>query len=155
MDSDEYQLMSRKELIDLKEQLKRVKEGSTSPSRSMPDAMQSLQRTMLELIGIFREASDTLKEDDSQISIAKKLNEISSKIDVLVDQNEKIAGGILSVADLIKEKQPEKPAPGLEPLPAFPPPMGAPSFGPPSGPPPSPPPFPQRMPPKRQFPAFI
>ena len=177
MGSDEYQLTSRKELIELKDQLRRLKDGSVSPDKNIHLMMADLQRTMLDMMSLFKEASRDMKEDEAEQTIAKKLDEACSKIDIMIDQNEKIADGIVSVADLIKELK-QKPIPVPQPAPSYSPPnYGQPSFNPmpelpenpdtfpqlgPLPPPPlqqapgmSLPPPPPRPPQKRPFPGFM
>ncbi|MFH0978314.1 MAG: hypothetical protein V1837_03345 [Candidatus Woesearchaeota archaeon] len=138
MDSEEYQLTSRKELVDLKEQLKKLRDGSISPDKNLPIMMANLQKTMLEMIVLFKEAAHEMKAEEGEQNLYKKLEELGTKIDILLDQNEKIGEGILSVADLIKGEEP-KPAsqPFRQPEPLSPPPMmqrqpdpfGPPQFG--------------------------
>jgi hypothetical protein len=172
MVSDDYQLMPRRELVELKEQLKRLRDGGMSPDKSLQAVMQSLQKTMLEMMALFKEAAENMKDDALEQSLPKKMDDALARLDVLIDQNEKLAEGIVILADLMKSTQASVAAPmpaskpeehgfapdrgmqmqpdqpGMQPPPMQP---SQPTFGPPQAPPipgfynpPPPPPMGQR-----------
>ncbi|MFH1510171.1 MAG: hypothetical protein ABIF10_00640 [Candidatus Woesearchaeota archaeon] len=130
-----------------------MKEGQGSPDKNMAALLANLQRTMLELISLFRDASSAMK-GDSDNSLSIKLEEISTKIDVLIDQNAKLAEGIVTVADIVREEKTAKPEPATQAaseryIPSMPEQTQQPQFSAPPqpfGPPPSsfqqPPPMP-------------
>ena len=95
-------------------------------------------RKISDLIALGKELK--LEERDEAV-VSKQLDPIAKKIDLLLDQNEKIAKAIVAIADMIKEKEPEEtekkqmymPQEEYKPEPMF---------GQPSMPPPRPPMFP-------------
>jgi len=161
MAEEEYAIVSKKEFMKLKQELDKIKknplEGSPSGA-NLQDSIDNLNRSLTGMMELFKEASDELKieERDTQI-VAKKLDPISEKIETLIEQNQKIAKGIIAVADMVKEKLEEIEAKTSAPQQVVPkeekkkdlPPLG--STPPPPPPMPSPgsfnPQAPGRMPP--------
>jgi hypothetical protein len=177
MVSDDYQLMSRKEIGELRDTLKQMKDTGASPEKNSQILMANLQKTMLEMMVLYREAISEMKTEEGEQSLYKRIEEMQAKIDVLIDQNEKLAEGIVSLADMIKtegqprpgqqqfvqQQIPPMPEPMLNYNPGFtqqqhpPQPGYDPNFspmpqpaGPMMGPAPSPPP-----PRPRQYPNFL
>ncbi len=143
MSDDDYEIISRKDIARLKQEIKELKEGKDSGSAN--NVMNKLNQ-MLEL---FKDASLSIKTEKP---ISMKLDAISEKLDKILDQNQKIAEGLLSVVDLVKGVKPEitKPMPGPKPVPPF-----DPRFpGPMPGPAPQPLPRQQRTPIQPRAPAF-
>ena len=107
MTNDDYEIIPHKEIAELKKQVKELKRGDISGSyHSEPDSIN-------KILEIFKEASASLKEEQP---IDEKIDSLNIKLDKILDQNQKIAEGVLSVADLIsslEQKVPEKPEPKL------------------------------------------
>ncbi|MCX6706959.1 MAG: hypothetical protein NT001_02350 [Candidatus Woesearchaeota archaeon] len=105
--SDEYELVPEKEVEDLKrdiEEIKRNPLGSTASGRDIVKAMKDLTDSVNHLIALFRDAADAMKlEEKESEAIGKKLAPMLDKLNTLIDQNEKIARGIVGVADIVKE----------------------------------------------------
>ena len=98
MDDEDYEIISQKDIGKLKDEIKELREGKTS------DSANNVIKRLDEMIEIFKTASASLK-DESPIN--ERIDEISQKLETLLDQNQKIAEGILAIADLINEKNPE------------------------------------------------
>ena len=142
---DDYELLPHKDIIELKKELEKLKKGPTPESR---DQMEKLTDSINNLLNLFKEASSQmhLEEQEGNL-VSEKLGPIEEKLDQILDQNQKIAEGIVALADLIKEMKEEKepPMPRLRmgpmqgPMPQGPPPgmPRMPEFG---GFPPMPPP---------------
>ena len=108
--------------------------------RDLQDSLDNLTKELRMLHSLFRDAA----EDASQGSSDDGHRQILEKLDAVIDQNKKIAEGILAVADLLQKRSmppqnrmPPPPPPtfmtsGLPPLPQ----SGLPSFAPLSIPPP-------------------
>jgi hypothetical protein len=93
---DDYELVSKNEVNKLKEQIKALKEGNGSGSTNL------ILSKVNQMLDIFKEASLNLKNQkpgDSQ--------GINEKLDKILEQNQRIAEGLLAVADLINEEKPE------------------------------------------------
>ena len=119
-EGDDYELMPHGEILELKKELKKLKEGS--PQGGMQLSMEKLSANIQELLAILRQAADDIKSEEHG-PVMDRLNSLSSRIDELKEQNSKIAEAILAVADMIKEGHHEE----SKPLP--PPEMPEPDFG--------------------------
>lgn len=113
---EEYELLPHSEIAKLKEEIRRLKnpndyEPSSAPVR-MDSSIEDLKESIDTLNEIFKEASMELRVGDSDLhSHLKKLANLSDKLDTIIDQNEKIAEAIVSVAestDEIKQKVEEQ-----------------------------------------------
>ncbi|MBW2964484.1 hypothetical protein KY363_03415 [Candidatus Woesearchaeota archaeon] len=146
MTEDEYAIVSKKEFLALKKEIERLKrnplEGSES-GENLQASIDNLNKSLNVMLEVFKQAAEDMKleEHDSE-ALSKQVGPLNDKIDTLIDQNQKIAKGIVAIADMVKEKleelekkQDEKPR--LPPLGGGPkPPM--PSRSAPMGPPPGP-----------------
>lgn len=151
-DDEEYELTPHSEIKKLKEEVERLKKNPLGHGRSAKDLLDSvdnLNKSINDLINIFKDVADGMKTEST--SSGEGLSDsATSKIDRMADENEKIAEGILSLADLIKEniesqkelalrlEKRESPRPLREPLNVFsapgpqpiaPPMQPAPSYG--------------------------
>ena len=183
MEDDEYAIVSKKEFLALKKELDRIKknplEGSES-GENLQSSIDNLNKSLNVMLEVFKQAADDMKleEHDSEM-VSKQIGPIQEKVDTLIDQNQKIAKGIVAVADMVKEKleeigekaaapaapklpplsggpKPRAPAPGPLPPPGVP--TGMPPLGAPEGLGPMPPmgtePAPMGMPPLEAEPAL-
>ncbi len=114
MDNDEYELMPHKALAGMKKELAelRTHAASIEPKTGLPKetstSIDNLTKSINSMMGLFKKASEEMKleERDEQL-LGKQIKPLMEKIDMLLDQNKKIAKGIVAVADLVKEKIPE------------------------------------------------
>ncbi len=154
---DEYELLPRDEVKKIKAELETIKSGpagSTSSAKALVGSMTELNSSMNKMLEIFKTASSEIKrgEDEAEL-ISKRLDPFLERLDKVIDQNEKIAEGIVAIADMVKEmkesnKGPEMPV--LPPLDRQPPRFPEPDpFGPPPG---GPQPSGPMMPPPQQPP---
>jgi hypothetical protein len=103
MVSDDYQLVPRDELEKLKKEVADLKgrpPGDFETSANLLHAMDRLSGQIARLVRLFEEADKQLYEEYGQ-----KHNG-DNKLDRLIDQNQKIARGVLAVADLIQKEPP-------------------------------------------------
>jgi hypothetical protein len=98
VDNEDYEIISKKEISKLKDEVRQLKEGS-SPSDS------TVLSRLNQMLDLFREASISMKSGPTTSEIMEQINEKLSK---LFDQNQQIAEGILAVADLVKGNTTEK-----------------------------------------------
>lgn len=94
MADEDYEIISHKDIEKLKEEIKELKEGKTS------DSANNVIKRLDEMIEIFKTASISLQDE---MPINDKITDISQKLETLLDQNQKIAEGILAIADMINE----------------------------------------------------
>ncbi len=151
---DEYELVRRDQLEHLQHEVEKIQKNPFGDSRSSKDLLSSmaeLNRNVAKLVRIFETANDEIVRDYKDSSSSEKINKV-------LEQNEKLAKGIVAIADLLKELKgthPEtsvvsapgepSPEPGVVPPPVASPvlpqgPAGAPTFEPSFGAPPSNPP---------------
>ena len=156
MEDDEYAIVSKKEFLALKKELDKLKKNPLEGSdqgENLQASIDNLNKSLNVMLEVFKQAAEDMKleEHDSEM-ISKQIGPIQEKVDTLIDQNQKIAKGIVAVADMVKEKLEEisekAAAPKLPPLsggpkpgapapkPMGPKPMGMPPPGAPPGMPP-------------------
>ncbi|MFH1052896.1 MAG: hypothetical protein V1740_00600 [Candidatus Woesearchaeota archaeon] len=154
---DDYELLPHKEIVDLKKQLESYKKGPSSAGMS---SMDNLSDSINNLLALFKEAGTTMNlEEHEQDILTKEVVPLSQKVDKLLEHSQRIAEGIVALADMlkelndkideVKEKQSAPPPPRM-PLPRQFRPMPQQNFGQnleempplrgPMGPPPMPPP---------------
>jgi len=149
MSEEEYAIVSKKEFLALKKELDRIKKNPLEGSESGEDLQSSidnLNKSLNVMLEVFKQAADDMKleEHDTEM-VSKQIGPINEKIETLIDQNQKIAKGIVAIADMVKEKleeiEKETSKPHLPPL------SGGPAPKPPAPTPaaPMPPPGPGPM----------
>jgi len=178
MAEEEYAIVSKKEFLQLKKELEKLKKNPLEGSEKgedLKDSIDNLSTNLNSMMELFKEAADEMKlEERDREVVGKRLAPIEEKLDTLIEQNQKIAKGLVAVADMVREKleeieakeaeKPEEKKPEMPPGPMPPGPspgFGGPGFGPmpgapqgmggpmpPPGAPPGPPPAPG-APPKR------
>ena len=109
MAKGDYEILPRDELDNLKKEIEKLKKGEevSGSEDSSPNAsagIEKLNNSINSLIELFKTAQDSMENDDKETSeqLTKKIDPLNEKIDQLIDQNKKIAQGILTVADLVK-----------------------------------------------------
>lgn len=127
MEEEEYAIVSKKEFLALKKEIEKLKknplEGSDS-GETLQSSIDNLNKSLNTMLEVFKQAADDLKlEEHEAETVGKQLGPMSEKLDTLIDQNQKIAKGLVTIADMVKEKLEEiseKAAerPRLPPLPA-------------------------------------
>lgn len=148
-DDEHYDLVSHDQLESLKERVEHVEKnpiGETPQGKELLTEIKDLKEAINGLVDIFKDAAEQMVAEEKEASVlSKRLTPLVDKMDTLIDQNKKIAQGLVSVADMVKER-PETPkaqGPAMGPGPQGPPrgpgPQGPPSQGPPQGPPGTPP----------------
>ena len=121
----DYGLLPHKEIVELKEELKRLKEFDLTPTKKMEVSILDLNKKLDRLIEIFDHASHELRTEEGGLGFRDKLRPFVDKMNKILDQNAEIASGILAVADMLKGKVPEMhrtmPRPPMPPPPTLPP----------------------------------
>jgi len=93
---DEYELIPHKEIFELKKEIEGLKEQLKSKGQA-GEPQKNLTESIQEMIIIFREATEQLRSKPAS----------SESLAMLVDQNEKIARGLLAIADILNEYLPQ------------------------------------------------
>lgn len=149
MAKDDYELVPGWEVKKLKEDVEDIKKNPLGPygGKELVDNIKNLNSAINDLTSLFRTAAEELKIEEREArTIATKIGPLIEKLDMIVDQNRKIARGIVAVADMlggVEEKQalpPRPPAMPMPPRPMMPPrPPSAPPAPPAMPAPPAPP----------------
>lgn len=121
-EKEEYELLPHKELEELKNELRNLKEFELTPSKKMEISVIDLNKKLDILIEIFEKASRDLRFEEGGLSFKDKMRPFYEKMNKILEQNAEIASGILAVADLLKgDSEQEKRLPDLMPPPGLPP----------------------------------
>ncbi len=161
-EGEDYEILPQKEIQELKEELRKLKEFEITPSKKMQVSLVEVNNKLDKLLSIFEEAMTALQVEEGGLSFKEKMRPVVEKMNKVLEQNSEIAQGIVAVADLVKDlredmgkgvpireqfsPEPLMPEPKFTP-PQFPPPSAQPPAGMPRMPPPGLPPPP---PPKRK-----
>ncbi len=109
---DEYELIPEKEILELKKEINELKshlglkkqEGSSDDKKDVEEGQ--LIFAIKELTEVFKQAVAELKKQDAEpkkdSKNSGKLSDDKDKIDILIEQNNKIAKGIVALADLLE-----------------------------------------------------
>lgn len=105
MAEEDYEMLPHKEIVSLKEELRRLKTKFSSKSAKVEvDSVESLNASVKELISLFKEAQKDFKNEVYEENrLSEKLDDTIELLNTLLDNNEKIASAILSIGDMIKE----------------------------------------------------
>lgn len=141
---DEYEILPHKEIEELKEELRKLKQFEVTPTKKMQITMTELNSKLDRLLMIFEEASTALHVEEGGLGFKEQIRPVIERLNKILQQNSEIAQGIVAVADMMRETKarPERPE-------TMPPPPAT-SFGPPTPPGPAPgtpPPLLPRTPP--------
>ena len=97
--ADEYELLPREEVENLKREVERLKKepfGSLKEGETLLEAINHLNNNIRRLIDIFSKVEADLVKEYNEGNTADDLKTIR-------EQNEEIAQGIVAVADMVKE----------------------------------------------------
>ncbi|MBW3003466.1 hypothetical protein KY337_02800 [Candidatus Woesearchaeota archaeon] len=72
--------------------------------KSLETSMEKLSKNLNDMIDMFSSAATAMHVEEKE---EKALDPVMKKLDTLIDQNQKIASGILAVADMVKEVMPK------------------------------------------------
>ena len=107
----EEEFISYKDISELKKQLDTMKGKKDIPQNELYDVVQKLAETMADMLEVFGAAAEQMKLEDKEYEAsARKHEQITSKLDKIMDQNKTIAEAMVGVVDMIKENivEPEK-----------------------------------------------
>jgi len=105
MAEEDYELMPRQEISELRQELRKLK-GNASPGVNLHISMEKLSANIEEMLLLIRDASKGVKEEEGPMMLA--IQEGLKDIKELKEQNKRIAEALLAVADMIKKPVPEK-----------------------------------------------
>ena len=100
--NDEYEILPRQLLADLKTEVELLKKKLTQPDSKANELIleiESMKDSIHELNTVFQQALKETKEDDVII----KISDINRKLNDVLSQNEVIAKGMLAISDKVDE----------------------------------------------------
>ncbi len=104
MTSDDYELLPQQVIQDLKYEVEALKKRLSAPDAKINELileLESMKESIHDLHSIFTQALAEVKSDDNMH--VKKLDDTGSKIDILMQQNETIAKGMIAIADKVDD----------------------------------------------------
>ena len=111
---DEYELVPRNEIDRLQHEVEKIRHnpfGDSSSSKDLLSAMDKLNTNVSKLVRIFETANDEIVRDYKDSANSAKINKV-------LEQNEKLAQGIVAIAELMKEQHVSAPSmPEIQPEP--------------------------------------
>jgi hypothetical protein len=103
MGDEEYTILPHKEIQDLKEELDKLKKNPDLVDNSLKASIGNLNDSLGALMGVFKEATQEMRLEEGEESILnKKFVPLMEKMDLILEQNQKIAEGIVALADILK-----------------------------------------------------
>ncbi|PLW79631.1 hypothetical protein C0585_06560 [Candidatus Woesearchaeota archaeon] len=105
--ANDYAIVPEEDFSKLKNKVDKIESnpfGESKEGKELVTTLKDLNSSMSGLVNLFNTATEELKieEHDSSL-IAEKVGPLFEKIETLESQNEKIAKGIVAVADMVKE----------------------------------------------------
>jgi hypothetical protein len=101
---DEFEIIPHKEIVELKKEIELLKKnplGKGKNAEHLLDAINDLNGSISNLITVFQEATNVLKEDKH----SNADNSLNKRVSELFEQNKEIAEAIISLADMIKSEK--------------------------------------------------
>ena len=107
VEEEEYDLVPHSRLDKLEKDVNVLKAnplGATPVGNDILSEMRELNKSIKALLDLFKDATEEMKleEKDTQ-TFGKRFEPMMDKMDMLIDQNKKIARGIIAVADMVKD----------------------------------------------------
>ena len=105
--SDEYEIVPEQELNSLKHDIDNIKKdpiGNTRQGLDLKDSIDNLNSTINNLFNLFKTTADQINaEEHNSKMMNNQIGPLVEKIESLTKQNEKIAEGIVTLANMIDE----------------------------------------------------
>jgi len=123
MPEEEYALVPQKEFFKLKRDVEAIKKNPLTGlgGEDLIASINELRNAINNLLELFKTAAEEIKlEQRESETIAQKLDPLFSKIDEIVEQNKKLAKGLVAIADLVSEIKSGKQAPPVQQKPVSP-----------------------------------
>lgn len=106
MAKDEYDIVPHDEIIDLKREIDTLKKNpqKADSDESLQGSISQLTVTINKMMEMFEEALGSVKEEETEKDVmAEQMNPINDKLNKILDQQQKLAEGIVALADMIDE----------------------------------------------------
>ena len=116
-ETEEYELLPHKEIEELKDELRKLKEFEITPTKKLRISLIELNKKLDKLLNIFDEARHEIRTEEIGLGFKEKMRPIIEKMDKMLEQQADIAEGMVALADIVKGKKegPEEEKPSLGP----------------------------------------
>ena len=117
---DDYEIVSHKEILDLKRKIDDIKKDGKEvlTSEEIKQSIDTLNDNLAIMIKLFSEANRFMKNEENDNALfSSNIAPLIKKIDTLLEQNQTVAKGIITLADLFKNNQPDEKSPGPKEMP--------------------------------------
>lgn len=104
---DDYEIVPEKDFNSVKQDVEKIKSdpiGSSEQGKDLKDSIDKLNGSVNNLFNLFRTTADDLKaEEHDEKLVSERIGPLFEKVDKLTEENEKIAKGIVALAEMIEE----------------------------------------------------
>ena len=114
MPGDEFEIVPKKEIEGLKKDVDGIKSdplGSSPSGKNLTGSIDKLTKSMDGMFELFKVANKEIKEEASSLEFMKQLaplfENLNKKMEKILEQHDKIADGIVAIADLVKQMKEE------------------------------------------------
>ena len=105
MTDEDYEILPKNTVSNLKKQVDDLR-GTPMNNRNLQSSMDNLSKSINNMIDMFRVASEEIKlEEKEDELVSNKIDPLLAKLDAIIDQNKKIAQGMVAIADIVKEQR--------------------------------------------------
>jgi len=98
---EEYELMPHKEILELRDELHKLKMRPNEKTLQL--SMVELSAKVDKLIDIFSEAMHEIRIEEGGLTFQDKMKPMVDRMDKVLEQNSQIAEGVVAIADLVNE----------------------------------------------------
>jgi hypothetical protein len=100
---EEYELLPHKEIVELKDELRRLKSLPPEAGKHAEVSYDILTKKMDRLIEIFEEAEKSVEVEEGAVTFKERMAPFMDKMNKILEQNSEIAEGIVALADIMNE----------------------------------------------------
>ncbi|MDO8642710.1 MAG: hypothetical protein Q7R76_03940 [Candidatus Woesearchaeota archaeon] len=105
---EDYDIVPHKRLIELEQKVDQIKQNpfaSVPSGKELVESMRALNRNLTDLTGLFKTAADDIQTEQHDVTVVQQqMGPVAEKLDMLLEQNKKIARGIIAIADMLKDQ---------------------------------------------------
>lgn len=108
MAEDLYDLMPHSKIKELEAQIEDLKKGEPTSNVALKRNIDDLNKNIRSMMELFRIAAEEMKMEERQTTnVSVRVKSISEQMKDVLDQNQKIANGILALADIMHGEFPK------------------------------------------------
>jgi hypothetical protein len=105
--ADDYEIVPEKDFDSLKRDVEKIRNnplGESAESKDLKASIDRLNDSITNLLLLFKTASESIKAESHDTEVmSKKMLPLFDKVERLSEQNEKIAKGIVALAEMFDE----------------------------------------------------